>query len=301
MKKLKALSFSILVFGSTSFAQVPEQAAPEVPVQQDAPAPEPPPQMQPQQEVAPAAPTYAQPMPNRPAPREERFVPSEVVAALPDANKNAEVRAVLRTSMGDITIKLDRGRTPNTVNHFVGLARGDMDFIDVKTSKKVRRPFYNGLIFHRATRGFLIQTGCPFGNGRGGPGDIATIKDEIRPPMQFDRPGLVAMAPLRESNGTKLKKDTNGSQFFITLRPMPEWNDKFTVFGEVEEGMDVVKKISEVKVGPTERPIKRVYLSAVDIFEGDMKHQPQAAPEPQVEAQPFQPSTEEPAPPTVNQ
>jgi peptidyl-prolyl cis-trans isomerase A (cyclophilin A) len=233
-----------------------------------------------QQQLQAQPPTPA--IPERPAPREEKYVPSEVVSAV-QGTRTTEVRAVLRTSLGDITILLDRNRVPNTVNHFVGLARGDKEFIDVKTSKRVKRPFYNGLIFHRVTKNFLIQTGCPFGNGRGGPGDIATIKDEIKPPMNFDRPGLVAMAPMRDATGKKTKKDTNGSQFFITLAPMKEWNDQFTIFGEVEDGMDVVKKIASVKVGPTERPIKRVYLIAVDIFEGDVsKAAPQVidAPEP---------------------
>ncbi len=180
--------------------------------------------------------------------------------------------------MGDITIKLDKIKAPRTVAHFVALARGDREFVDVKTSKRVKKPFYNGLIFHRVVKGFLIQTGCPFGNGRGGPGDIATIGDEIKPMMKFDRPGIVAMAPMREGNGTATRKDSNGSQFFISLKEMPEWEGKFTILGEVEEGMDVVQKISNVKVGPTERPIKRVYLTAVDIFEGSGDQQQQVPP-----------------------
>ncbi|RYZ68609.1 MAG: peptidylprolyl isomerase, partial [Proteobacteria bacterium] len=164
---------------------------------------------------------------------------------------------------------LDRARAPQTVAHFIALAKGEKEFVDVKTSKRAKRPFYNGLIFHRVVRGYLIQTGCPFGTGRGGPGDIATIKDEIVPgAMSFNRPGLVAMAPIRDATGLRTTKDTNGSQFFITMKEMPTWDDQYTIFGEVEDGMDVVEKISNVKVGPTERPIKRIYLVAVDIIEG---------------------------------
>lgn len=212
-------------------------------------------------------------------PREEKFIPSEIVSGLPPAKMASDLRAVLRTSLGDITIKLDKISAPNTVNHFVALARGDKEFIDVKTSKRVKRPFYNGLIFHRVVKGFLIQTGCPFGNGRGGPGDIATIGDEIKPNMKFSKAGLVAMAPMREK-GVDIRKDSNGSQFFITLKEMPDWDDKFTIFGEIEEGMDVVQKIANVKVGPTERPLKRVYLNAIDIFEGTGDQQQQVPPVP---------------------
>ncbi len=210
-----------------------------------------------------------------PAKKQEEAKSSEIVTFLSTQQKEPELRAVLRTSMGDITIRLNKKLAPKTVAHFVALSRGEKEFIDSKTSKKVKRPFYNGLTFHRVIKNLLVQTGCPFGNGRGGPGDIALIDDEIDPAhgMKFDKPGMVAMAPMRDSGGTNFQKNSNGSQFFITLAPQPDWNDQFTIFGRVEEGMDVVKKISESKVGPTERPIKRVYLLAVDIIEG-------AAPEP---------------------
>jgi len=190
---------------------------------------------------------------------------SEIIAVLPPAQRAAELKAVLRTSVGDITIKLDRANAPHTVDYFTGLAKGEVDFTDIKTSKPVKRPFYNGLIFHRVVKNTLIQTGDPFGNGRGNSGQ--TIQDELKPTMKFDRPGLVAMAPMRDSNGTGIAKGSNSSQFFITLREMPEWNGQFTIFGEVEDGLDVVQKIANSKVGPTERPIKRIYLVAVDIIE----------------------------------
>jgi peptidyl-prolyl cis-trans isomerase A (cyclophilin A) len=190
---------------------------------------------------------------------------SEIVAVLPPADRAPELRAVLRTSVGDITIRLDRVNAPLTVEYFTGLAKGEIEFTDVKTSKPVKRPFYNGLIFHRAVKNTLIQTGDPFGNGRGNSGH--TVPDEIKPTMKFDRPGMVAIAPMRESKGTAIARGTNSSQFFITLREMPEWNGQFTIFGEVEDGLDVVQKIANSKVGPTERPIKRIYLVAVDILE----------------------------------
>jgi peptidyl-prolyl cis-trans isomerase A (cyclophilin A) len=190
---------------------------------------------------------------------------SEVISVLPPAQRAPEVRAVLRTSVGDITVRLDRLNAPHTANYFAGLAGGNIDFTDIKTSKPVKRPFYNGLVFHYVIKNMLIQTGDPFGNGRGGTGQ--TITDEIKPTMKFDRPGLVAMAPARDSGGTGLAKNSNSSQFFITLKEMPEWNGQFTIFGEVEDGLDVVQKIANAKVGPTGRPIKRIYLVAVEIIE----------------------------------
>ncbi len=196
---------------------------------------------------------------------EQPNMKSEIISALPPVAKVAELRAVLRTSVGDITIRLDRAKAARTANYFLALARGEIDFTDIKTSKQVKRPFYNGLIFHRVVKNTLIQTGDPFGNGRGGSG--TTNPDENTPSMKFDRPGLVAMAPMREGVGTTLAKNSSSSQFFITLREMPEWNGQFTIFGEVEDGMDVVQKIANVKVGPTERPIKRIYLVAVEIIE----------------------------------
>lgn len=209
-----------------------------------------------------------QPLPGLPPKMvEQPNTKSEILSILPPVAKAPELRAVLRTSVGDITIRLDRANATRTADYFVGLARGDIDFTDIKTSKPVKRPFYNGLIFHRVVKNTLIQTGDPFGTGRGGSGTV--IPDEIKPSMKFDRPGLVAMAPMREGHGTTLAKNSASSQFFITLREMPEWNGQFTIFGVVEDGMDVVKKISDSKVGPTERPIKRIYLVAVEIIESN--------------------------------
>jgi peptidyl-prolyl cis-trans isomerase A (cyclophilin A) len=84
---------------------------------------------------------------------------------------------IIKTSMGDIHIELFADKAPETVNNFIGLAEGTKEFTDPKTGKKVKRPFYNGLIFHRVIKDFMIQGGCPLGNGTGGPG--YKFKDEI--------------------------------------------------------------------------------------------------------------------------
>ncbi len=157
--------------------------------------------------------------------------------------------ATLHTSMGDIHIKLFASETPVTVNNFVFLARNK---------------FYDGLKFHRVIKNFMIQTGDPNGDGTGGPG--YSFKDEL-PPRHPYAPGIVAMA--------NAGPNTNGSQFFIgsgddvkNLNSTPN----YTVFGQVDSGMDVVGKIASVKVGPSpsgevSSPIDPVYIKSVTIEE----------------------------------
>ncbi len=193
-----------------------------------------------------------------------KFAPSIVETYSSKKIVQSDPRAVLHTSMGDIKIRLFAAYAPKTVHNFIDLARGDREFLDSKTGKPTRRPFYTDLVFHRVIQGFLIQTGCPFGTGHGGPG--YNIPDEVSPSLRFNKPGMVAMAPERK-DPTNEKRDSNGSQFFISLAPMPAWDDKFTVFGEVEKGMSVLEKIAATQTGPTDRPIKRVFLNSIEIFE----------------------------------
>jgi peptidyl-prolyl cis-trans isomerase A (cyclophilin A) len=174
----------------------------------------------------------------------------------PDEKKRS--LAIFRTSVGNFTVQLFTRQAPRTTANFIDLARGDKEFTDAKTGQKVRRPFYNGLIFHRVVKGFIVQSGCPLGNGRGGPG--FTIADEFTPSLRHRRAGIVSMA----NAGTP---DTNGSQFLITLGPQPAFDDKYTVFGEVIQGMSVIREIAHTNVGPTDRPIKRIYIIAVDIVQ----------------------------------
>ncbi|MDO9513710.1 MAG: peptidylprolyl isomerase [Elusimicrobiota bacterium] len=157
--------------------------------------------------------------------------------------------------LGEIVIKLYPDKAPVTVDNFVDLAKGDKMFMDPRTRQQITRPFYNGLIFHRIIKNFMIQGGCPMGNGTGGPG--YRFKDEFDVSLVFDRPGLLAMA----NSGP----GTNGSQFFITTVPTPWLNNKHTIFGEVIEGMDVVKKIEAVKTGSGDRPLEPVILEEVII------------------------------------
>ena len=121
--------------------------------------------------------------------------------------------AIINTSEGSITCELFTKEAPNTVANFVGLATGTKEFKDLKTDKMVKRPFYNGLIFHRVIPGFMIQGGDPLGDGTGGPGYQF---DNENTNASFSKPGVLAIA--------NAGPNTNGSQFFITVAPTPSFS-----------------------------------------------------------------------------
>jgi len=152
--------------------------------------------------------------------------------------------ATIETSLGTIKAKLYRHLAPKTVANFIGLANGTKEWTDPSSKAKKKAPFYDGIIFHRVIPGFMVQVGCPLGNGRGGPG--YTIADEFSPKLKHDRRGLLSMA----NSGP----NTGGSQFFITLSPKPSLNGKHAIFGEVIEGMDVVEKIAALPRNARDRP-----------------------------------------------
>jgi len=163
--------------------------------------------------------------------------------------------ATFETSEGTFKVKLYDDKAPKTVANFVGLAEGTKEWTDPKTSQKVTRPFYDGLVFHRVIDGFMIQGGCPMGNGMGGPG--YKFADEFGPGLRHDRAGLMSMA----NSGP----NTNGSQFFITLAPTPHLDNKHAIFGEVIEGIDVVRAIGKCKKGAQDRPAKEIKVESVKI------------------------------------
>ena len=171
----------------------------------------------------------------------------------------ADQYATLKTNRGDITIKLFGNHAPATVENFVGLATGTKEYADPETGAKKTGNFYDGLTFHRVIDGFMIQGGCPRGDGRGGPG--YQFKDEFHPELQFDRPYLLAMA--------NAGPGTNGSQFFITVGPTPHLNRRHTIFGEVEDqaGRDVVDAIATTATGPMDRPVEPVVIESVVVEE----------------------------------
>lgn len=157
--------------------------------------------------------------------------------------------------MGDITARLYEKETPNTVRNFVALAQGTKATLVPQTRKMAKVPLYNNITFHRVLPGTMIQSGDPTGTGMHNCG--FTIRDEFLPGLRFDAPGRLAMANTGEP-------DSGGCQFFITASPTPQWNGKYTVFGAVVEGKDVVSKIAHVRVRD-EKPVEPVRLISVTI------------------------------------
>jgi peptidyl-prolyl cis-trans isomerase A (cyclophilin A) len=163
--------------------------------------------------------------------------------------------AVLETSQGNMVCRLFEKEAPQTVANFIGLAEGTKEFTDPKTGKKSKRPFFDGLAFHRVIPSFMIQGGCPLGTGTGGPG--YKFADEFHPSLRHDRPGKLSMA----NSGP----GTNGSQFFVTVAATPWLDNRHSIFGEVIEGQDIATKISEVPRDSSDRPRTPVVLEHVRI------------------------------------
>lgn len=141
---------------------------------------------------------------------------------------------VFETSEGKIVFALKPDIAPKACESFKGL---------------VQKGYYDGVSFHRVIRGFMIQGGDPSGTGRGGQSFFGkSFEDEFKPNVVFNKAGLLAMA--------NAGPNTNGSQFFITTVPTPHLNGRHTIFGEVVEGMNVVRKIENTDVDTRDKPQK---------------------------------------------
>jgi peptidyl-prolyl cis-trans isomerase A (cyclophilin A) len=168
-----------------------------------------------------------------------------------------ELFAIITTNVGEIELKLFPDRTPKTVRNFVGLAEGTKEWTDPRTGKSTSEPLFDGTIFHRVIKGFMIQGGDPLGTGTGGPG--YRFADEFHPDLTFDRPYLLAMA--------NAGPNTNGSQFFVTVAPTKWLTHKHTIFGEVadHESRDVVDRISNTATGAMDRPLEDVVIDSIRV------------------------------------
>ncbi|GLW49272.1 peptidyl-prolyl cis-trans isomerase [Streptomyces sp. NBRC 14336] len=167
-----------------------------------------------------------------------------------------QLYATLRTSQGDIELRLLPNHAPRTVRNFVELAQGEREWTNPATGERTTDRLYDGTVFHRVIGGFMIQGGDPLGTGIGGPG--YEFADEFHPDLRFDRPYLLAMA--------NAGPGTNGSQFFITVAPTPHLNRKHTIFGEVVDpaSQKVVDAIAAAPTNPrTSRPVNDVVIESV--------------------------------------
>lgn len=163
------------------------------------------------------------------------------------------IYAEIVTNKGTAVAKLYYDLTPMTVANFVSLAEGTNTMVDSTFRGK---KYYNGIVFHRVIKDFMIQTGDPRGDGTGDPG--YKFPDEIVDSLTHKSKGILSMA----NSGPA----TNGSQFFITLKPTPWLNGKHTVFGEIVVGQDIVDSIGVVKTGPRDRPESEIKMLEVNIL-----------------------------------
>lgn len=172
--------------------------------------------------------------------------------------KNGKLYAVFKTTMGEFACVLFDDKTPKTVASFVGLARGTRPWYDKKEDTwKTGEPYFNGVLFHRVIKNFMIQTGDRSGTGTGNPGFL--IADEIDPALKHNKAGILSMANRGPNTGS--------SQFFVTVAATPHLDGKHAVFGQCEPKVPV--KISEVKVkslpGVDSRPLDDIKIESIAI------------------------------------
>lgn len=152
---------------------------------------------------------------------------------------------ILETTQGSIEFELFEDIAPKACENF---------------TTHVKNGYYDGIVFHRIIEDFMIQGGDPTGSGMGGESIWGKpFEDECARDVTFDKPGLLAMA--------NAGPGTNGSQFFITTVPTPWLNMKHTIFGEVVNGMDVVKKLEKVEKGPGDRPVEEQKIISAKVVE----------------------------------
>ena len=171
--------------------------------------------------------------------------------------------ATFHTTLGDINVNLYGNHAPKTVANFTGLATGQIEWTHPGTGQTTTDKLYDGVIFHRIIKDFMIQGGDPLGQGIGGPG--FQFDDEIHPELAFAEPYILAMA----NAGIQFGRGTNGSQFFITTVATPWLQGKHTIFGAVadDESKKVVDAIEAVATDGRDKPLEDVVITSVTITE----------------------------------
>lgn len=171
----------------------------------------------------------------------KEFDDGKSVSEIIKIKSNEKLVAVIKTDFGSFEIELYPNETPKTVENFVGLSL---------------QGYFNGLTFHRIIKGFVIQTGDSTGTGKGGRSYFGKpFEDEITRKLRHDSPGIVSMA----NKGP----NTNTSQFFITLAPLPDLDGRHAIFGKVIEGLDVVNKISMQQTDENDSPINKIFIKNI--------------------------------------
>ncbi len=165
------------------------------------------------------------------------------------------IYAEFNTSMGNYTCRLEYAIAPKACANFIGLATGTRAWLDETTGITKTNALYNGVIFHRVISNFMNQAGSPTGTSTGGPGFVIT--DEFSPSLRHDSFGVLSMA----NSGP----DSSGSQFFITVAARPDLNDKYSVFGKIFGGSNVVSAINRVATDASDRPLTNVVLNSIAI------------------------------------
>ncbi|MGK5084165.1 peptidylprolyl isomerase [Bdellovibrionota bacterium FG-1] len=163
--------------------------------------------------------------------------------------------AVFETTQGQMICVLEEEKTPETVKNFVGLATGEKEYVDPRTGQKSSEPFYDGTIFHRIIKNFMIQAGDRMGLGTGGPG--YRFKDEFHASLKHSGPGILSMA--------NAGPNTNGSQFFITLVATPWLDGHHSVFGRIVKGEDVLAALGNTPTGSQDRPQQEVGIVSLKV------------------------------------
>jgi len=178
---------------------------------------------------------------------EREMIPIEKTMQKEQTSQNAVapladiINVRIQTTMGEMEVELYGSKTPKTVQNFLDL---------------INKGFYDGLVFHRVIPKFMIQTGCPFGTGFGGPG--YKFEDEFVADLKHSQAGILSMA----NSGP----NSNGSQFFISVAATPWLDGRHTVFGKVTKGLDVAKAISEVPRDSRDKPTSPVMMNKVEVL-----------------------------------